>query len=78
MYLKGLGGIERSKQKLREAEIVLFISDIHKSVEETIAEFNDLQLTKDQTGVILLNKADTIPAAQEPKTHSTHPPTTSG
>lgn len=66
--LEGLG-IERSKQKLREAEIVLFISDIHKSVEETIAEFNDLQLTKDQTGVILLNKADTIPAAQaEPKT----------
>ncbi len=68
--LEGLG-IERSKQKLREAEIVLFISDIHKSVEETIAEFNDLQLTKDQTGVILLNKADTIPAAQaEPKTQS--------
>ena len=64
-------GIERSKQKLREAEIVLFISDIHKSVEETIAEFNDLQLTKDQTGVILLNKADTISAAQaEPKTQS--------
>ena len=68
--LEGLG-IERSKQKLREAEIVLFISDIHKSVEETIAEFNDLQLTKDQTGVILLNKADTIPAAQaEPKTQA--------
>jgi tRNA modification GTPase len=68
--LEGLG-IERSKQKLREAEIVLFISDIHKSVEETIAEFNDLQLTKDQTGVILLNKADTISAAQaEPKTQS--------
>jgi len=68
--LEGLG-IERSKQKLREAGIVLFISDIHKSVEETIAEFNDLQLTKDQTGVILLNKADTISAAQaEPKTQS--------
>ncbi|MBK9567766.1 MAG: tRNA uridine-5-carboxymethylaminomethyl(34) synthesis GTPase MnmE [Saprospiraceae bacterium] len=68
--LEGLG-IERSKQKLREAEIVLFISDIHKSVEETIAEFNDLQLTKDQTGVILLNKADTISAAQaEPKTQA--------
>lgn len=68
--LEGLG-IERSKQKLREAEIVLFISDIHKSVEETIAEFNNLALTKDQTGVILLNKADTIPAAQaEPKTQA--------
>ena len=68
--LEGLG-IERSKQKLREAEIVLFISDIHKSIEETLLDFNNLQLTKDQTGVILLNKADTISAAQaEPKTQA--------
>lgn len=68
--LEGLG-IERSKQKLREAEIVLFISDIHKSIEETLADFSNLELTKDQTGVILLNKADTISAAQaEPKTHA--------
>lgn len=68
--LEGLG-IERSKQKLREAEIVLFISDIHKSVEETTAEFQNLALTNDQTGVILLNKADTISAAQaEPKTQA--------
>jgi len=66
--LEGLG-IERSKQKLREAEIVLFISDVHKSIEDTITDFQNLELTKDQTGVILLNKADTIPAAQaEPKT----------
>jgi tRNA modification GTPase len=62
-------GIERSRQKLREAEIVLFLSDIHNSVEKTIEDFHNLALTKDQTGVILLNKADTISAAQsEPKT----------
>ena len=68
--LEGLG-IEKSKQKLREAEIVLFISDIHKSVEETTAEFQNLALTSDQTGVILLNKADTISAAlAEPKTQA--------
>jgi tRNA modification GTPase len=68
--LEGLG-IERSKQKLREAEIVLFISDIHKSVEDTISEFHNLALTRDQTGVILLNKADTISAAlAEPKTQT--------
>jgi tRNA modification GTPase len=60
--LEGLG-IERSKQKLREADVVLFISDIHKSIEETLADFQNLELTKDQTGVILLNKADTISAA---------------
>ena len=68
--LEGLG-IERSKQKLREAEIVLFISDIHNSVEKTIENFHNLALTKDQTGVILLNKADTISAAlAEPKTQT--------
>jgi tRNA modification GTPase len=61
--LEGLG-IERSKQKLREAEIVLFISDIHNSIENTITEYQNLALSKDQTGVILLNKADTIAAAQ--------------
>jgi tRNA modification GTPase len=68
--LEGLG-IERSKQKLREAEIVLFISDIHKSIEDTVTDFDNLALTKDQTGVILLNKADTISAAlAEPKTQT--------
>jgi tRNA modification GTPase len=66
--LEGLG-IERSKQKLREAEIVLFLSDVNNNVEGTIGEFRNLALTKDQTGVILLNKADTISAAiSEPKT----------
>lgn len=68
--LEGMG-IERSKQKLREAEVVLFLSDIHKSVEETVQDFKELHLTKDQTGVILLNKADTISAAiSEPKTQT--------
>jgi len=68
--LEGLG-IERSKQKLREAEIVLFLSDINNSIDDTITDFHNLELTKDQTGVILLNKADTISAAQaEPKTQT--------
>jgi tRNA modification GTPase len=66
--LEGLG-IERSKQKLREAEIVLFLSDVNKSMEETMQDFQNLELTKEQTGVILLNKADTISAAlSTPKT----------
>jgi len=68
--LEGLG-IERSKQKLREAEIVLFLSDINNNIDDTITDFRNLELTKDQTGVILLNKADTISAAQaEPKTQT--------
>ena len=68
--LEGLG-IERSKQKLREAEIVLFLSDVNNSIEDTIKEFYNLELTKDQIGVILLNKADTISAAiSEPKTRT--------
>jgi tRNA modification GTPase len=66
--LEGLG-IERSKQKLREAEIVLFLSDVNKSMEETMQDFQNLELTKEQTGVILLNKADTISSAlSTPKT----------
>lgn len=68
--LEGLG-IERSKQKLREAEIVLFINDVHKSAEEIILDFRDLALTDGQTAIILLNKSDTISAAiAEPKTQT--------
>ncbi len=68
--LEGLG-IERSKQKLREAEIVLFLSDVNKNVEDTMQDFQNLELTKEQTGVILLNKADTISAAfSAPKTQA--------
>ncbi|MBK8517206.1 MAG: tRNA uridine-5-carboxymethylaminomethyl(34) synthesis GTPase MnmE [Saprospiraceae bacterium] len=66
--LEGLG-IERSKQKLREADIVLFISDVNKNVDETINDFHKLEISKDQAGIILLNKADTISAAiADPKT----------
>ncbi|MFZ1748864.1 MAG: tRNA uridine-5-carboxymethylaminomethyl(34) synthesis GTPase MnmE [Saprospiraceae bacterium] len=60
--LEGLG-IERSRQKLKEAEIVFFLSDVNKSTEETIHDFGQLDLKADQTGVILLNKADTVSAA---------------
>ena len=53
-------GIERSRQKLREAEIVFFISDVHRPVSDTIDDFKELNLTSSQTGFVLLNKADTI------------------
>ena len=53
-------GIERSIQKLREAEIVLYLSDVHRAVSDTIADFNKLNLSSTQSGFILLNKADTI------------------
>lgn len=60
--LEGMG-IERSRQKLREAEIVLFLSDINKSSDNIIHEFHELGINDDQNPIILLNKADTVSAA---------------
>jgi tRNA modification GTPase len=65
--LEGLG-IERSRQKLREAEIIFYLSDIHRDVEVTVSDYKALELTPRQTGVVLLNKADTIhPDLANPK-----------
>ena len=60
--LEGMG-IERSLQKLREAEIVFFISDVNHEVKEIIHNYKTLELTSDQTGLILLNKGDTVTTA---------------
>lgn len=53
-------GIERSKQKLREAEMVLFISDVNKPVEQIKQEYLSLQISESQHSCILLNKKDTV------------------
>jgi tRNA modification GTPase len=60
--LEGMG-IERSRQKLREAEIIFFLSDVNKSADDTISDFEALGITENQKAVILLNKADTLSAA---------------
>ena len=70
--LEGLG-IERSKQKLREAEIVFFLSDVNNETTEIIRSFDMLELNTDQAGLILLNKGDTVSSALSgPKADEIH------
>jgi len=57
--LEGLG-IERSKQKLKEAEIVMYLHDIHKDVDDIVDDFSTLDFAEVQHVVVLLNKADTV------------------
>ncbi|KXK40905.1 MAG: tRNA uridine-5-carboxymethylaminomethyl(34) synthesis GTPase MnmE [Saprospiraceae bacterium] len=61
--LEGLG-IERSKQKLREADVIFYLNDIYRNEDEIWADFNQLEFQPEQKILILLNKADTIQKAQ--------------
>src|SRR5690606_4453949 len=60
--LEGLG-IERSMQKLREAEIIFYLNDITKDKSEIWQNFKSLQIDSLTEVVILLNKADKLPLA---------------
>ncbi len=51
-------GIERSYQKMKSAKIVLFLADVEKPFKDIVADFNLLNLDKDQTCIIVLNKFD--------------------
>lgn len=65
--LEGMG-IERSRQKLREADIILFVADVTHAEEEIIRDFRDLELRPGQKSAILLNKSDLVSAAiSQPK-----------
>ncbi len=61
--LEGLG-IERSLQKMHDAQIIFYLIDIHKSTDELITELQAVQKSENQTFLVLLNKADTLPQAQ--------------
>ena len=58
--LEGLG-IERSIQKLREAEIIFYLNDITKDKSEIWQNFKSLEIDSATQVVILLNKADKLP-----------------
>lgn len=65
--LEGMG-IERSRQKLKTAEIVLLLCDINQKQEDIKAIYKELELAENQQAVLLLNKADTVdPVAAENK-----------
>jgi len=52
-------GIERSFQKLRSAQIVLYLADINKDHKEIVEDFKRLPL-EEQEVIVLLNKSDQI------------------
>jgi tRNA modification GTPase len=53
-------GVERSKEKIAQADIVLLVTDIHETVADILTQFDQLQLSKSQHGIIILNKLDTV------------------
>jgi len=61
--LEGMG-IERSRQKLREADIVFFVCEAGKTDEKILEEYHALPDTSTQEVVILLNKADGLPEVE--------------
>lgn len=57
--LEGMG-IERSRQKLREADIVFFVCDASKTGAAILEEYNVLLGDSSQEIVVLLNKSDQL------------------
>jgi tRNA modification GTPase len=53
-------GVEKAKQKINEAQIVLFVADISEDVNDIIAQYKELGLRNDQQCLIVLNKLDAI------------------
>jgi tRNA modification GTPase len=53
-------GIERSFQKIKEAEIVLYLVDITESVNDIVSNFQSMSFRPEQKVLILLNKADEL------------------
>jgi tRNA modification GTPase len=54
-------GIERSFQKMKTANIILFLADIQKGFKYIAEAFSELQFEKGQHVLILLNKSDAMP-----------------
>ena len=53
-------GVEKAKQKISEAQIVLLVVDISEKVENIILQYKSLELRADQNCIIVLNKIDAI------------------
>ncbi len=51
-------GIERSFQKLKDAEIVLYLADINKDYKEIAAMVNEMTFSAAQKVIVVLNKSD--------------------
>jgi tRNA modification GTPase len=53
-------GIERAKQKIKEASIILFVADINEPYKNIIEEAKQLDIQEHQELIFVLNKIDTI------------------
>jgi tRNA modification GTPase len=52
-------GIAKTRQKTKEASIVLLLVDIAEHIEDIIEQYNNLNLDAHQQGIIVINKIDT-------------------
>ncbi|MBP6431765.1 MAG: tRNA uridine-5-carboxymethylaminomethyl(34) synthesis GTPase MnmE [Ferruginibacter sp.] len=53
-------GVEKARQKIAEAQIVLFVADIAENINDIIAQYKELELRSNQQCLIVLNKLDAI------------------
>ncbi len=53
-------GIERAKQKIKEASIVLYVADINENYKDILQEATALEIQEQQELIFVLNKLDTI------------------
>ncbi len=51
-------GIARTIQQIEKATIVLFLDDIQEDHRDIVARFKEITINKEQSAIILLNKAD--------------------
>jgi tRNA modification GTPase len=51
-------GIERSLQKIKEAQIVLLLCNVAEHIEDIIEEYKQLDISIEQQVILVLNKAD--------------------
>lgn len=65
--LEGLG-IERSLQKMAEADIIILLMDIQSEVQDTEFWLHNFNLSKTQKCILLLNKSDAVSREQEKQT----------
>ncbi|HOZ50635.1 MAG TPA: tRNA uridine-5-carboxymethylaminomethyl(34) synthesis GTPase MnmE [Chitinophagaceae bacterium] len=53
-------GIERSYEKIKQAEIIFYLADITEPLDKIVDDFNSIEFTPDQKVIILLNKSDEL------------------
>lgn len=53
-------GVEKARQKITEAQIILLVVDVNERVEDVVEQYKNLNARADQQTIIVLNKLDAI------------------